>query len=272
MSIAALMVHFDAAPSSYQRLRLAADLAVRLEAGLIGIAGRSYLPPFLANGEHGPDSGHGEQQEMTRALAEIREQFHAATPHVAHTEWRGAAEDVTNLVAREARAADLVIIGCQQGPWKHYYGLNAGVAVLRAGRPVLVVPDGFDAFFPHRVMLAWKDARESRRAVRDAIPLMQRAQEVMIVEVCEHGTEMQSQQNVNDLCDYLVRHDIAVTKKAYLHTELAIADELMRFAEDERADLIVAGAYGHSPVGEWMFGGVTRGLLRENRICCLFSH
>jgi nucleotide-binding universal stress UspA family protein len=261
MSFAALMVHFDAAPGSYRRLQLAADLATRLEAALIGIAGRSYLPPFLANDNAGAESKNDEQQEMTRVLAGIGEKFHAATRHVAHTEWRGAAEDVTNLVAREARAADLVILGCPQGPWKQYYGLNAGIAILRAGRPVLVVPDGFDAFFPHRVMVAWKDARESRRAVRDAIPLMQRAQEVMIVEVCEQGTEMQSQQNVNDLGDYLVRHDVAVTEKAYLHTELAIADELMRFAEDERADLIVAGGYGHSRAGEWMFGGVTRGLL-----------
>jgi nucleotide-binding universal stress UspA family protein len=272
MSIAALMVHFDAAPSSYQRLRLAADLAVRLEAGLIGIAGRSYLPPFLANGDAGGEPKNDEQQEITRVLADIGEKFRAATRNVAHSEWRGAAEDVTTLVAREARAADLVILGYPQGPWKQYYGLNAGVTILRAGRPVLVVPDGFDAFFPHRVMVAWKDARESRRAVRDAIPLMQRAQEVMIVEVCEQRTEMQSQQNVNDLGDYLVRHDIALTKKVYPHTELAITDELMRFAEDERADLIVAGGYGHSRAGEWMFGGVTRGLLRENRICCLFSH
>jgi len=272
MSFAALMVHFDAAPGSYRRLQLAADLAIRLEAALIGIAGRSYLPPFLANGNADGESKNGEQQEMARVLADIEERFRAATRDATHTEWRGAPEDAANLVAREARAADLVILGCQQGPWKQYYGLNTGVTIIRAGRPVLVVPDGIDAFGPHRVMVAWKDARESRGAVRDAIPLMQRAQEVMIVEVCEHGTEMESQQNVNDLGNYLVRHDIAVTEKVYLHTELAITDELMRFAEDEKADLIVAGGYGHSRAGEWMFGGVTRGLLRENRICCLFSH
>jgi nucleotide-binding universal stress UspA family protein len=49
MPFAAIMVHFDASPSSHQRLRLAVDLAIRFEAALIGIAGRLYLPPFLAH-------------------------------------------------------------------------------------------------------------------------------------------------------------------------------------------------------------------------------
>ena len=94
----------------------------------------------------------------------------------------------------------------------------------------------------------------------------------MIVEICEHGAEAQTQQSVNDIGDYLLRQGVAVTQKAYLHTELATADQLVRFAEDERADLIVAGGYGHSRLGEWMLGGVTRGLLRESRMCSLFSH
>jgi nucleotide-binding universal stress UspA family protein len=48
--------------------------------------------------------------------------------------------------------------------------------------------------------------------------------------------------------------------------------QLIELALQERADLIVAGAYGHSRLGEWIFGGMTRGLLAESPICCLFSH
>ena len=44
------------------------------------------------------------------------------------------------------------------------------------------------------------------------------------------------------------------------------------FAKDGNADLIVAGAYGHSRLGEWMFGGVTQELLAKSQLCCLFSH
>ena len=272
-AFAALMVHFDAGPSSHRRLRLAADLAIRFDATLIGICGRSYLPPFLADGDTvGAERRNGEQQEMTRALVEIGKKFHAATKHVTHVEWRGIPDDATNLVAREARVADLVIVGRRQEPENPYYSLDPGITILRAGRPVLVVPEGIDSLDLHRIVVAWKDTRESRRAVRDAIPLLKSAGQVIIVEICEHGTEAQSQQQLNDLRDYLLLHDVAVAEKAYLHTELPAVEELLRFAEDEKADLIVAGGYGHSRLGEWMFGGVTRGLLRESPMCCLLSH
>jgi nucleotide-binding universal stress UspA family protein len=50
------------------------------------------------------------------------------------------------------------------------------------------------------------------------------------------------------------------------------AAQLVRLALDEGADLIVAGAYGRSRRGEWMFGGITRDLLATSPICCLMSH
>ena len=54
--------------------------------------------------------------------------------------------------------------------------------------------------------------------------------------------------------------------------EVTVIDALLRAIEDENIDLIVAGAYGHSRLGEWVFGGVTRELLAESPICCLLSH
>ena len=127
---------------------------------------------------------------MTRTLGEIGEKFHAAAKQVAHAQWRGIPEDATGLVAREARAADLVIIGRKHRAQTHYYDLDPGVTIVRVGRPVLLVPDGIDSLDPRRIVVAWKDTRESRRAVRDAIPLLsRRAHEVMIVEICEHGAD-----------------------------------------------------------------------------------
>ena len=51
-----------------------------------------------------------------------------------------------------------------------------------------------------------------------------------------------------------------------------VADEIMKVAEQEQADLIVSGAYGYSRMREWMFGGVTRELLNGAPVCCLMSH
>jgi len=52
----------------------------------------------------------------------------------------------------------------------------------------------------------------------------------------------------------------------------SVSDQLMKIANDEGADLIVAGAYGHTRLGEWLFGGVTRHLLQRSNICCFFCN
>jgi nucleotide-binding universal stress UspA family protein len=273
MPYATLMVHFDGSPSSYGRLRLAADLAVRFQAGLIGIAGRLNLPSFLA-GDVAPGIGtkDAERQEMADLLASIEMKFRAATKQVRRVEWRGALDYAGNLVPKEARAADLIILGRPADPNDMYYALDPGVTILRAGRPVLLVPDAVEALSLRRAVIAWKDCREARRAVLDALPLLQEAKDVMIAEICEQATEEGGEARLNDVASYLKGHGVNVEAKVYLHTKRSVASEILRFANDEKADLVVAGGYGHSRLGEWMFGGVTRQLLSDSRLCCLFSH
>lgn len=273
MSYAAIMVHFDAGRASHNRLRLAVDLALRLQAALIGIAGRSYLPSFLADDiAVAEDNIDGDQREVAALLADVGTKFRAQAERIKDVEWRGAVDDVNHLVAREARAADLVVVGRPADPADLYYALDPGVTILRCGRPVLLVPDGVDAFASRRVVVSWKDTREARRALQDALPLLREAHEVMVIEVCEHGTEVQSQRRIDDVANYLRRHKIRVRATACLHTQRPVTDEILRVARDEKADLIVAGGYGRSRLGEWMFGGVTRGLLADSPLCCLFSH
>jgi nucleotide-binding universal stress UspA family protein len=264
------MVHFDATAQSAGRLRLAVDLSARFEAALIGVAGRSYPPPFLAD-DGVLDNGDAEQ-EVVRILDDIGTKFRARAARIKNVEWRAAADDTHRLVAREARAADLVILGRRADQADLYYAPDPGVTILRAGRPVLLVPDEVDALKARRVVVAWKDSRESRRAVQDALPFLRDASEVMIVEVCEYGMELQGQKSAEDVAAYLRRHKVTMGAMAYLHTEQSVADEILRFAKEERADLIVAGGYGRSRLGEWMFGGVTRELLADSPLCCLFSH
>jgi len=273
MSYAALMVHVGGGRIDARRIRLAVDLAARFHALLIGIAGRSYLPPFLAE-DRAADAkrNDGERKEMMDVLADMGKTFRASTNQMRNVEWRGIPDDANSIVAREARAADLVIIGRKQDPHDLYYSLDPGITILRAGRPVLFVPDEIDSLEARRVVVAWKDTREARRAVRDALPFLQGAREAIIVTVCEHGTESQARTHIDDVEDYLARHKVIVGEKAFLHTEQSIATELLRFAKDERADLIVAGGYGHSRLDEWVLGGVTRELLSESTLCCLFAH
>ena len=67
-------------------------------------------------------------------------------------------------------------------------------------------------------------------------------------------------------------HGVTASAKTQRKPAASVADELVRSAESELADLIVCGAYGHSRIGEWVFGGVTRDLLDHAPICCLMAH
>jgi nucleotide-binding universal stress UspA family protein len=256
MSYAALMVYFDATPDAQARLRLAVDLTDRFHAALIGIAAPPHLPAFPGT--------------VTDILSHIEQEFYVAAKRIKSVEWRGGLVWASILVPQEARAADLVVIGPAPDPRDLSDSHHPGAILLRTGRPVLFVPVGLDSLAARRIVVAWKDNRESRRAVRDALPFLREAEEVMIVEVCEQ--EAQGRTSVDDVADYLLRHKVIVGAKAYLNTNKSVGDEILRFAQEEKSDLIVAGGYGHSLLSEWTFGGVTRHLLANTPLCCLFSH
>ena len=79
-------------------------------------------------------------------------------------------------------------------------------------------------------------------------------------------------QRLKDVAGYLNRHGIEISRSACGLSKSARRTHCFGWSHDENINLIVAGAYGHSRLGEWVFGGVTRGLLEESPVCCLFSH
>jgi nucleotide-binding universal stress UspA family protein len=122
------------------------------------------------------------------------------------------------------------------------------------------------------VVVAWKDTRECRRAVRDALPFLQQANEVLLLEIGDDDTKSRAKSELADVANYLARHHVLVAEKVFRAARGPVVTELLQFVRDERADLIVAGAYGHSRLGEWIFGGVTHELLGTSQVCCLLSH
>jgi nucleotide-binding universal stress UspA family protein len=122
-----------------------------------------------------------------------------------------------------------------------------------------------------RIVVAWKDTREARRALQDSLPLLHEAESVLVAEVCDAGTEAANRKQLDDVVHYLARHRIAASAIT-TSTKDSVANELIRISQAENADLIVAGAYGHTRLGEWVFGGVTRDLLTSSPVCCLLAH
>lgn len=271
-AITSIIVHVDLDRGSDDRTRLAADLADRFGAALIGVAG--WVPGRELTGHHGEFIRDEDRLKWISAeLARLGERFRDVAGQPAKAvEWRASFHFAREVIARECRSADLVVIGMHSAPDDVFHTSDVGSILLAAGRPVLVVPDGLTKLSGQRIMVAWKETREARRAVRDALPFLQAAQQVLLFEVAEEAAESDEKAHLDDLEAYLHQHQIEKIAKRVVCTRGSVSAELKQAARAEAMDLIVAGAYGRTRLGEWVFGGVTHDLLRTSEICCLFSN
>ncbi|THD70464.1 MAG: universal stress protein [Bradyrhizobium sp.] len=272
MSYATLMVYLNADHVSKQLIGVAVGLADKFSARLIGVSALGIMPPVAAEGVVIVDNASEfDIAQMKAKLADAENRFRTAAGARLQIEWRAAIELPTDTLIRESRCADLILLERSRPSEDMYRVANAGAAILRAGRPILVVPAAVKSLQAEHVVIGWKDTREARRAVADALPFLHEAKRVTVIEICERDQMQAARLRLDDVVHYLACHRI----KAEGRTEtqmLSSAAQIIEFAQNENADLLVTGAYGHSRLNEWIFGGMTRDLMTSSPICWLMSH
>ena len=274
MEYKSLLVHLELGRSNKHLLQLAGELSERFDARVIGIA--ACAPPVMIYGDIGlaGDAWMTErsliEQQVGTAESEFRDAFRDRTVDL---DWHALKDyaDLAQGISRQARTADLVVTAVAQGDiFDSSRALGTGALVMQVGRPVLLVPLAHATTKFDRVLVAWKDSRETRRAIADALPLMQRA-EVTVVEVVKAGHMDAARRHLDDVVGWLMQHGVAA-KALPVTSSGDDATDLRAVADGEQCDVIVAGAYGHSRLREWVLGGVTRDLLMSPRRCSLVSH
>lgn len=265
MPFAAILTHVEVDPIAEPRLKLAADLANQFGAALVGVAAEVFDTPAIAatmgyvDGETLVAEAHAVEEDLQ--LAQKRFDSVAGSV-VAGSDFRSGVGMPGELIAQQARAADLIVCGPRHADrWGLHNHADAGDVLMDAGRPVLVTPDGLSKLDASSVLVAWKDTRESRRAVADAMPFLKRAKQVLVAEVCEDNDEADARERVADVAEFLGRHGVKASTAVREPGKGAPATALIQMAEMQDAGLIVAGGYGHARLREWVFGGVTRDLL-----------
>jgi len=273
MSYSTIMVQLDLDQSNEARLRVASDLARRFDARLIGIAAGDIQPMYFAEGAAAQQFLAKDRAALEAQMAAAEQDFRGRLKGLSKPlQWRSTLMRPTDYVAQEARAADLIVAGSHRERIDPLRQVDAGELVLRAGRPVLVVPPQAGELSLKTVLVAWKDTREARRAVGDALPLLHLADQVVVVEIVEREADRAAAKSrVDDVAAWLIRRGIAAASIATKEL-IGVPGQLDIMAQDEGADIIVAGAYGHTRFTEWVFGGVTRDLLRLGKRCVLLSH
>lgn len=157
-----------------------------------------------------------------------------------------------DALARGADLADVIVISRSSG--------LAGDVALNASCPVLVLPDDRRMELPlGTACVAWDGGREAARALKAALPLLARASDVRLLTV---GAGEPGGFPSTEALRYLARHDV---KAELVELACGASVEETLAAEVERlgAGLLVMGAYSHSRLREFLFGGVTRFFLDE---------
>jgi nucleotide-binding universal stress UspA family protein len=257
-------------------LSVAGDLAERFEARVVGIAASDIRPTlYFAEGDYAQKVLDEEGAAVRKRLSELEAEFRASVSKRAKSvEWRSALTLPIPYVMQHARAGDILVVGARaETIVDPCVAADPSDLVMQAGRPIVVVPPTVQWLDLRSVLVAWKDVREARRAVLDALPILAAAKDVTITEIPEQNTERaDALSHVEDVAGWLRGHGIvANTVVPEAENGVAVAEQLDRVAANVGASAVIAGAYGHSRFREWILGGVTRHLAAESGRCAFLS-
>ena len=282
MALKDMLVHLDTTRRCAVRMEIAARLAKQHGAHLTGlhvidIPSANYFygaaMPFVpANPE---EIVQRIRAEATEAAGPVEAAFRdCLRRNGIEGAWRLAEGAPPATVALYGRYADLSVVGQPNRDEPQDADAVTVTTVMTSGRPVLAIP--FAGEFPtigERVLVAWNASREAARALNDALPLLLGAKHVTVLAINpQRGLGGQGDVPAADIAQHLARHGMKAEAAHTVAKDIADGEALLSYAADIGADLIVAGAYGHSRARELVFGGVTRTLIAEMTAPVLMSH
>lgn len=278
-----VMVHLDGSSDDELRVQHADAIAAVPGAHLTGIftnpiADVAMLMPF--------DGGSAAAQLMADVADEARRQGDLIEQRLAERFSRlsapneirrvdGTPGQLADRVVSEARWADLFVArrpydGNGTSKWEMLFD----AVLFEAGRGIYAVPPGRkhgDAV--RRILVAWRDTRETARALAEAMPLIEKATRTAVLLVDpDAGTSNERREPGTDIARHLDRHGTRVEIEMVESGGRAVSEVILDQARRMSADLIVMGAYGHSRAREWVLGGATLEMLQQSEFPILMAH
>ena len=287
MALRDLLVHVDLGEPGLVRLRLAAGLAARHQARLVVLHVRELSlsqQRRLRVSELGLVSS-AEVEALNQEIAHEQEEGEAPLRSLLEqvrrdqrieAVYRSLDGHAAELVIQQARTADLAIIGHDLAIGEHQpdeYSF-AETMLFASGRPLLLLPPRAAASQPlgRCLAIAWNGSRPAARALSDAIPLIEKADRVVVLSAQPDRPDVRAPSSIEPVLANLRCHSSVVESLVLQARHRDVADVLQAEALALGADLLVAGAYGHARLWEKMLGGVTRDLLADLRLPVLMSH
>ncbi len=271
-----IVVHVDSTPEASSRLGYAAGFATLHQAHLTALHIRR--PPVIPADVTGTSVAatvialqHEAEEERAGLARKLVDEVSAR--YGLPIEWREAEGSANDLLNLHGYYSDLIVIG--QSPLgidlRPPVGPDAGRVIVTSGRPVIVVPKECPyTTFGQQILIAWKASAPAARAVADALPLLQKAHGVTVLEVTQDPVA--NRIAGADISTHLSRHGVKVTVEPFVAPDDQAFPLIQSRAMDIGADLIVMGGYGYPRLWEAVLGGVTRQMLGAMFQPVLFSH
>jgi nucleotide-binding universal stress UspA family protein len=268
-----LLVHL-ATEGSSDALRLAVELAQRSGAAVLGVAAEAFDGAWFAGMEYTPGSVLQDWDDALRdRITATKSVFDQQTLGLeGRAQWCGEQASPCEALTRHAGGADWLV--AVRPPKEKGANVAARPAdlITHTGLPVLLAPDNGALLEARRIIIGWRDTREARRAIANAMPLLTAAEEVWVVSIGHEPTTEADRASLDEVCRRLAQCGCNVVGEQRPFCRPGVGAMLVRAAEEKGADLIVMGGYAHSRVQEWVLGGVTSELCASCPVYVLVSH
>lgn len=178
-------------------------------------------------------------------------------------------EEVEILIG-ESRGHDAVFVagGGVEG------GLRTGDCarlLAESGRPVILSPAAPEKNVLDNVAIAWKPTPESARALGAAMPFLTAAKKVTILTASE-GSYEAGEDATRPIASHLAWHGVKAGIRNVLPAGRSASEAVLDAARDERASMLVMGAYGRGRLSEIVFGGFTQSVLDHTELPVFLLH
>ncbi len=181
--------------------------------------------------------------------------------------WREATGKQANVIGVRGRLADIIVVA--KPDRDQNLGLNSlQAALLESGKLVLMCPDRAVDSVGAKVAIAWNGSGESARAMTAALPILEKADAVVLLTQADKALPVSAE----EAKVYLETHGISCTVQSFSATSSAVAKILLDGAKDAGADCLLMGAYGQSRQRELIMGGVTQYVVDHADLPVLLMH
>jgi nucleotide-binding universal stress UspA family protein len=279
MAIKDLAVAFNGSGNSKAALAFAIQMCRKYDAALTGL--HVHLPLTLEpqlqrwTPKKVLESLKTAGEEGVRSIeTEFRDEV-AAAGFEGAVDWVVEEGQINEHLARLSRYYDLLVIGqFSEAGDKKRVTVRAEDLVLRSGKPLLIVPNGYQVqAFEEYAAVAWDGSRPAARALSDAMQILETKKRLDVVRVVAEGQPPPPDSDAaRSVIRHLRRHGIDARRVGLSASKDGVGPAILGHCAENRPDVLVMGAYGHARLREELFGGVTRHILRNMNVPILMSH